>query len=472
MEANMRLMRDGFQPDSLFIDVFTAIAPFDYYDRAGNFYPRHRTAKEWADAFDTCRTILKRGSVMICEAGHDALIGSVDAVQPDHFLPSRLYDTYDDAQRTPWHDMVTHGKMVLFAGGLGHRYAERTWHDPTTDYARHSYGSDDYFSNTVMGGRNPMCDGPFSRRTVATYWLLHPCCKELAGKSFEAHRFGDTIHQQHTTFSGNSEVWANRGSNLIWRVADNMQLPEYGFYVKTPKATAGVVLLDGQRAAFSKSDGVFFADARPPHNPSGRERMEATVKGGRYLGGGTFELTADFRLYETAANYRPFVHICHETGEGNERIAFQANLPMDLSLLERPGTFSSTIPIRIPNEMPAGVYTVRLGFYRPNSGDRLSVVGVLDGTGRVKGGELHIEKDANGFTRGRYVSEDTRLASGLNVDGKMLDFGGIVTDGAFRLLHGRGKEWQLIPLPGSRPFKADLSLNALGARGRRSRPSR
>ena len=468
MEANMKMMRDGFKPDSLFIDVFTSIPPFDYYDRAGNFYPSTRTVKEWADAFDTCRAILKRGSPMISEGGHDALIGSVDAGQSDHVMPSRIFNALDDAERTPWHDMVTHGKMVLFAGGLGNRYSAKSWEDDLTGSQRHGYASDDYLSNTVIGGRNPMCDGPFSRRTVMTYWLLHPCCKELAAAALEAHQFGDTIHQQHTTFSGNRHAWANRGSNLTWRVADGIQLPEYGFYVKTPKATAGVVLIDGQRAAFSKSDGAFFADARPPFNPSGRERMEATAKEGRYLGNGAFEVTAEFRLYEPAPGYSPFVHICHPTlGDGNERILFQAAMPLDAALLERPGTFSATIPIRIPGHLPAGAYTVRYGFYRPNGGDRLSIAGHLDGTSRVRGGELHVEKGPDGFTQGRYVNEATVAAEGLNTAGKMLDFGGVATDGAFRLLHGKGKEWTLIPLPGSRPFKADLSLQALGAPGKR-----
>ena len=70
----------------------------------------------------------------------------------------------------------------------------------------------------------------------------------------------------------------------------------------------------------------------------------------------------------------------------------------------------------------------------------------------------------------RPVDEDA-LALGLNVGGKMLDFGPLVTDGAFRLLHPkRGAwqlfadkpAWQLIPLPGSKPFRAEIRLAAFG----------
>jgi hypothetical protein len=157
------------------------------------------------------------------------------------------------------------------------------------------------------------------------------------------------------------------------------------------------------------------------------------------------------------------MHICNPDipGGGNENITFQANVPMDAALLERPGAFDVTVPIRIPDGMPAGKYVVRYGFYRPTGGDRLSVVGVTDGA-RLKGGELHIEKGPDGFTQGRYVSEDLRAADGLNTDGKMLDFGGIVTDGAFRLVQDKRKEWRVIPLPGSRAFRAVLTPRALG----------
>jgi hypothetical protein len=219
MADNMRQMRDGFAPDSLFIDVFTAIAPFNYYDRAGVFYDKNATQQAWRDAFDTCRSILKRGSPMISEAGTDALIGSLDAGQADHVPASRWMKGFGEADRTPWHDMATHGKMVLFAGGLGPRYSALDWEKKNRP--EHGYGSDDYLSNTVLGGRNPMCDGPFSRRTVMTYWLLHDVCEALASETFEDHRFGDSIFQQHTAFSGGGKVWANRGSIRFgrWRTA-------------------------------------------------------------------------------------------------------------------------------------------------------------------------------------------------------------------------------------------------------------
>ena len=89
LERNMRLLRDGALPTGLFIDVFSAMPPIDYYDREGRFHTRARTAREWSAAFDRAREILCPGMPMLSEAGHDALVGSLDGVQSDHQAASR-----------------------------------------------------------------------------------------------------------------------------------------------------------------------------------------------------------------------------------------------------------------------------------------------------------------------------------------------------------------------------------------------
>ncbi|HRR33641.1 MAG TPA: hypothetical protein P5026_06050 [Kiritimatiellia bacterium] len=465
MTGNMRLMRDGFAPDSLFIDVFTAIAPFDYYDRAGVFYDRNVTQKAWRDAFDTCRSILKRGAPMISEAGTDALIGSLDAGQSDHFPASRWMKEFGESDRTPWHDMATHGKMVLFAGGLGPRYSALDWEKKNRP--EHGYGSDDYLSNTVLGGRNPMCDGPFSRRTVMTYWLLHDVCAALAAETFESHRFGDSIYQQHTVFSGDCKVWANRGSNQVWTVANGLRLPQYGFYVQTPRAEAGVVLLDGQRAGFARSEKSYFADARPISNPLSRMNVESATVSGTYLGDGVFDMVFQWNvLNPPIEGYVPFLHICNDQAKhgGAEQIAFQQTMQLDPAAFKRAGTFTATARLAIPASLPAGDYRIRYGLYRPGAGDRMAIRGVNDGGHRIRGGVMTVTKSGNTFTSGTFTleTENENESLELNIAGKRLNFGPVATDGAFRLLHGERGAWTLIPLPGSRPFKAEITLSAFG----------
>ena len=466
MADNMRQMRDGFAPDSLFIDVFTAIAPFNYYDRAGVFYDKNATQQAWRDAFDTCRSILKRGAPMISEAGTDALIGSLDAGQADHFPASRWMKGVGEADRTPWHDMATHGKMVLFAGGLGPRYSALDWEKKNRP--EHGYGSDDYLSNTVLGGRNPMCDGPFSRRTVMTYWLLHDVCEALASETFEDHRFGDSIYQQHTVFSGGGKVWANRGSNQVWTVADGRRLPQYGFYVQTPRAEAGVMLIDGQRAGFARSEKTFFADARPVSNPLTRMKVESATVSGTHLGNGVFDVVFQWNVLDPPIEgYAPFLHICSDQAKdgGSEQIAFQQTMKLDPASFKRAGAFTATARIAVPASLPAGDYRIRYGLYRPGAGDRLAIRGVNDGGQRIRGGVMTVTKSGSAFTGGAFAleTESENESNELNIAGKMLNFGPVTTDGAFRLLHGERGAWTLIPLPGSKPFKAEITLSAFGA---------
>ncbi|MBR4171269.1 MAG: hypothetical protein IKR48_06420 [Kiritimatiellae bacterium] len=479
LRANMKQMRDSFRPDGLFIDVFSAIAPMDYYDRDGTYYSKSHTAEAWGDAFDTCRQILNSRGPMISEAGTDALIGHLDAGQSDHMMPSRLVKEYANAERTPWHDMVTHGKMILFAGGLGPRYSEPGWR-LGGDNELHGYGSDDYLSNTVIGGRNPMSDGPFSRRAVMTYWLLHGVCARLGRETFEQHEFGETIQQQHTVFGKDCEVWTNRGSNYVWKV-EGYELPQYGFYAKTPTVRAAIFLQDGQRAAFSQGEVSFFADARPAYGADSAAVSE--VKNAKYLGDGTFETTFHWNfMHKKLTQFVPFIHIQDANDKvAKEKILFQSSVVIPKEKLVSGGECDVVSRITIPADFPAGDYEILYGMFAAKTdGRRMRINGIGDGNGRVRGGVLHVEKKDGKFVSGEFrpaqndYDTQARLALlGLNTQGKMVNFGPVITDGAFKLrcpkgkLFSRAKEWQLIPLPDSRGFRAELDLEKLKAKGYR-----
>jgi len=454
LKENMRLMRNGFQPTSLFIDVFSAMPPIDYYDRSGRFYTRERTAEEWGRAFDVSRRILGRGAPMLSEAGHDGLVGALDGGQADHYDAEQWGVRGAAACRTPWHDMATHGSFVLLAGGLGHRYGNR-------DEA-HTYGTDDYLSNTVMGGRNPMCDGPFSRRAVMTYWLLHDVCDALARASFEEHRFGgDSVHRQHTTFGDGSRVWVNRGEPE-WEVG-GLALPKYGFLVRTPHATAAVCRIDGQRVAYARSPGVLFVDARPPFLSADRRNVGARVLKGEHLGGGKFRITVEWEVVEPLApGLRPFVHIGHAKAKSQgERIAHHGTMDLPKDALTRPGRIVSTITAAVPPDSFGGEYLLRYGVYKPGPGGyRVPLRADLDGS-RVRGGKLFVTIEKGKILSAAYVPE-TPLAqfAELNRERRMMDFGPIVTNGAFRLTTPGREDWRLVPLPWSIPFRARIRLGA------------
>ena len=303
-----------------------------------------------------------------------------------------------------------------------------------------------------------------------TYWLLHDVCNALARSELETHEFGAGVHQQHTTFSVGGQVWVNRGANQAWMVADGRQLPEYGFYAATPKAQAGVVLVDGQRAGFAKSPTSFFADARPVHNSLSKMRVESAATSGKYLGDGAFEVTFDWNVLDPGfEGYVPFIHVCTDktVQENDEHIVSQADMKFDRALLRQAGRFVATARITVPANLPAGKYQIRYGLYHPGGlGDRMPIRGLAAGGWRIRGGILKLEKNGTQFANGTFdletAVEDPAL--GVNVAGKVIDFGPLATNGAFRLLHADRKAWQLIPLPGSNPFKAEIRLAEFGAK--------
>ena len=268
---NARLLKQGYDPEAVFIDVFTAHGPFDYLDREGRFHTKNEVSANWGRGFQTYRRGFGRpDTVCVSEAGQDHLVGVADAGQSDHFGAAKVIGSgnFADSERTPWHDIVTHGYYVLFAGGLGNRYQEEDgWHTGG-DAELHGYASDDYLSNAILGGRNPMCDGPFSRNAVKTYWLQHDACAELGRAEFLDLKYEGSIHRQHAFFSNGGEVWVNRQTNETWRLPNGKVLPPYGYYAHTRGTESGIVEKDGVRYAFAKSAKGLFVDARKP--PVGR----------------------------------------------------------------------------------------------------------------------------------------------------------------------------------------------------------
>ncbi len=264
---NAKLLKEGFDPDAVFIDVLTAHGPFDYLDREGRFHSKSETSGHWGEGFGAYREGLRRpDTVCVSEAGQDHLVGVLDAGQSDHFGAGKIVgaSNFEDSERTPWHDIVTHNYFVLFAGGLGGRYQEEAgWHTGG-DPEKHGYASDDYLSNAILGGRNPMCAGPFSRKAVKTYWLHHDICAELGASEFLDLAYdGGDIHRQHAVFSNGGEVWANRRTNEVWRLPNGVVLPPYGHWAKTATCECGVVMKDGgETCGYAKGKSVDFYEAR------------------------------------------------------------------------------------------------------------------------------------------------------------------------------------------------------------------
>lgn len=461
LERNVKLIKEGFAPTAYFIDVFSAIPLLDYYDQEGNFHTKIECAEHWGRTFDYVRQALGDNAPQISEAGHDGLIGHLDGCQSDHSDARQWGWKCDDAERTPWHDMATHGSLILFAGGLGHRYAG--------DQPYASWGSDDYLSNTIMGGRNPMCIGPCRRETVMTYWLQHDICKELANQSFEAHEFvGDNIHCQHTVFGGGGEVWVNRGDEP-WTV-QGVTLPKYGYLARSGNVVSSITLRDGLSVGYAHSPQATFVDSRPQSSDlTGFLPVKTRVLSARHLGEGVVEVEVEWQtLKRLPEGYVTFVHICHEKAvDQGERIALHAAMDLAPEVLREVGTHIARARFTLPVNKWDGDYYLRYGLYAPSKGGSRGLpIALLDDT-RVRGGIFTVSKADGRITSVEYKPEVAGpKAPLLNAEGRIIDFGPIATNGAFRVLHS-GSQWRLFPLQGSLPFSVELRLDRLGAKGRR-----
>ena len=422
---NAKLLKAGYDPDAIFIDVFTAHGPFDYLDREGRFHSKNETSSSWGRGFELYREGFRRpDAVCVSEAGQDHLVGIADAGQSDHFGAPKLLGgaNFADSERTPWHDIATHGYYVLFAGGLGGRYQEEAGWDTGGDAELHGYGSDDYLSNCIIGGRNPMCDGPFSRNAVKTYWLQHDACAELGRAEFLDLKYEGSIHRQHSFFSDGGEVWANRQTNATWRLPNGIVLPPYGYYARTRSTVSGVV----------EKDGVRWEITRP------------------------------------APEYQPFVHICNESAE-HEGIVFQCGMARAKEVFAKAGKCETFIDLAVPSETAAGTYRVRYGAWNPKGGPRLSLGGApTDGRRRIEGGMIEVARSGgkiSGVTWKPEGPSDEATARdrllGVNRAGREVQFGGVKTDGSFRFA-----DWTITPLPDSDAFTAEIDLAAFGAAGR------
>ena len=472
LESNLKQVEAGFAPSAYFVDVFGSIAPMDFYDRQGRFYPKTVTAERWGAAFDRIREILGNNAPMISETGHDGLIGHLDGGESDHsgWLPDsgdpkafRWSMQAADGERIPWHDMASHGSFVLLAGGLGSRYAGGQ------DATLHGYGSDDYLSLTVLGGRNPMCDGPFSRRAVMTYWLVHDICNTLAHSEMLTDEFaGDDIHRQTVGFSNGGCVQVNRGKS-DWTLGDQV-LPSFGFMAKAGENEAGISRRGGVISAYAKSPGILFVDARP-NLSNGEDQVVAHVVGVDDLGNRRFRLRIDWQVLQPLPpDFKPFVHFVAEKDKDShaDDILFQGGLDLDPAKLTQVGTYSSAGEAVLPSSLGASAdVAIRFGLYRAGGdGQRLPVSAVIDNTGRTRGGSIHVEDSAISWQPEPPDPMAAARSDRLNMSGQPVDFGPATTNGAFRLIYG-GRNWQLIPLPGSSAFSIDLHLDQLNASGQK-----
>jgi len=272
VKRNMKLIKPNLKPTHYFIDVFTSLPCFDFYDKQGNFHSMLETRKSWGEAFAWIRRYLGDNAPMTSEAGHDQLTGYISGSDCQHLQivsdPKRFCIKIDckDWERVPWFDAVLHDKFSLHGVGYSGRYeGGRERFDSGIE-------SDDYVSAEILEGHALMIDRrAFGRGAVRKYWLAQDFIRSIASDEIEDVEFvNGAIHRQIISWKSGAKVYVNRG-NRDWRVSGKT-LPKYGYHAKNGKIESGIERIDGVIVEQSSGLSGLYVNARG-FNKDGNNRI-------------------------------------------------------------------------------------------------------------------------------------------------------------------------------------------------------
>ncbi len=463
LQRNLKLIGPNLKPTSYFIDVFTSIDCFDYYDRNGTFHPFLETRRCWGEAFAWIREYLGDNAPMTSEAGDDLLVGYIAGADCQHLritpdnerfcirLPCR------DWERIPWYDAVLHDKFSLHGVGYSGRYQGGRSRD------EHGIESDDYISAEILEGHALMIDRPaFGRGAIRKYWLAQNFVRSIATDTLAGVRFVDgDIHRQVVDWAGGARVYVNRG-NTDWPVAGKV-LPPYGYYARNGSIASSVERIGGAVVEQSQSPSQWYVNTRS-FGPADQLAIRPEAVRVDYLGGRRFKLITDWHTYRAPGrDLAVFIHFTSRESDRSDKIAFQGggNLPRPTRQWKGTIRLGEDRTIAIPSDFGPGEYEILVGLWDPGTGTRYRLLGDDDGTMRFHVGTLVAQGHDNEITKISVVPripEPSAVES--NMAGGPVDFGPIRTDGALRC-QIRDNTICVTPLPDLAPFLVDLNLAKL-----------
>ncbi|MBL7153628.1 MAG: hypothetical protein ISS79_07915 [Phycisphaerae bacterium] len=471
VQRNLKLIKPNLKPTHYFIDVFTSLPCFDYYDREGNFHSMLETRRHWGESFAWIRDYLGGSAPQTSEAGHDQLTGYIEGSDCQHLQITPVGKRFcinikcKDWQRVPWFDAVLHDKFSLHGVGYSSRYqGDRTRRD-------HGIESDDYISAEILEGHALMIDrGAFGRGAIRKYWLAQDFVRSIALDSIEDVEFaaGD-IHRQIITWSSGAKVYVNRGES-DWLIAGK-RLPQYGYYAKNGQIESSIERIDGiivESASSGQGPGGCYFNARTS-NPDRALPIRPAAEVLEYLGERRFKMTVGWEAQRPAPkDLHIFIHFSSDKAPRSDRIAFQSGGAPAIGTSKWTGRLKTgeNWTAGIPAEYGPGEYDIGIGLWDPASGRRYPLLGDDDGSTRYRLGKLIVEGRPQKITSIRIVKHEPgpQPSARWNVAGVPIDFGPVQTDGALRC-RVENDAIVVTPLPDIEPFSVMLRPERLRGGG-------
>jgi hypothetical protein len=398
LERNLKLIEPALKPSASFVDVWTSINAFDYYDDAGAFHSKLETLRCWGEGFARIRETFGHHAPTTSEAGSDQLIGWLDGADCQFMMLSATGGNFHnivpcrDWSRVPWFDAVNHTRFSLHGVGYSDRFQGGRARD------LHGIESDDYLTAEMLTGHALMIGSDnMVRGATRKCWLAQEFIESLATNEITGveHPEGD-IHRVNVSWGADARVHVNR-SERDWTVAGHT-LPPDGYFAKHGKLESSIERLGGQIVEQSRGPRGFYVNGRG-FNPNAPLAIQPTADRIEYTGGRTFRMAVNWQADQSAPqDYAVFYHFSRPTPGRRTDTEFYGGGTPNSPTSTWSGRVRTDWAVTIPDGLPLGEYEVLVGLYdsQSRSGRRVRLLGQEDDNRRYRIGTLVVEGTRSG----------------------------------------------------------------------------
>ena len=295
---------------------------------------------------------------------------------------------------------------------------------------------------------------------------------EVAGKMMDtsaAVAARSAFDRARVTYANGLQISAN-GRAQDWSIATNsgpVTLAPYGWVAEGPDVLAYTARRGGRIVDYARTPATIFADCRavPLVQPQKTADLTPRVAHFARTAARKFEIAVSWDVREKLpAGEAVFIHVVRPSSPDEIPFQIPSSLPSpdDWPVGELDGRNTA---VTLPDDLPDGDYSIRIGLYSPNTGERVALHVKDDGSRRYEIGVLHIG-DRGGKIAFQPVSLAALATPGARAarPSRPIDFGPVATDESVLLERIGANRWRVTPMPRDAVFTVAVDPAALGLR--------